>query len=54
MFTQIRTSSKNKEIVADLTHKFNLGAENIIARIEYLSKKCAARIRKKLPKNSEV
>ncbi|MDR2145251.1 MAG: DndE family protein [Tannerella sp.] len=33
MFSQIRTSSKNREIVVELTHKFNLGAENIIARI---------------------
>lgn len=33
MFTQIKTSSKNREIVAELTRKFNLGAENIIARI---------------------
>ena len=33
MFSQIRTSSKNHEIVIELTRKFNLGAENIIARI---------------------
>ena len=33
MFSQIRTSSKNREIVVELTRKFNLGAENIIARI---------------------
>ena len=33
MFSQIKTSSKNKEIVVDLTRKFGLGAENIIARI---------------------
>lgn len=33
MFSQIRTSSRNREIVVELTHKFNLGAENIIARI---------------------
>jgi len=33
MFSQIRTSSRNREIVAELTRKFNLGAENIIARI---------------------
>ncbi len=32
-FSQIRTSSKNRDIVAELTRKFNLGAENIIARI---------------------
>ncbi|MDO9633743.1 MAG: DndE family protein [Paludibacter sp.] len=33
VFSQIRTSSRNKEIVIDLTRKFNLGAENVIARI---------------------
>ncbi len=33
MFSQIRTSSKNRDIVVELTHKFNLGSENIIARI---------------------
>jgi len=33
MFSQIRTSSKNREIVVQLTRKFNFGAENIIARI---------------------
>ncbi len=33
MFTQIRTSTRNKEVVADLTRKFNLGTENVIARI---------------------
>ena len=33
MFTQIKTSSKNKETVTILTRKFGLGAENIIARI---------------------
>jgi DNA sulfur modification protein DndE len=33
MFSQISTSSKNREIVIELTRKFNLGAENIIARI---------------------
>ena len=33
MFSQIKTSSKNKENVVELTHKFNLGPENIIARI---------------------
>ena len=33
MFSQIRTSSRNREIVIELTRKFNLGAENIIARI---------------------
>ena len=33
MFSQIKTSSKNKINVAELTRKFGLGAENIIARI---------------------
>lgn len=33
MFTQIRTSKENKEIVSKLTRKLNLGTENIIARI---------------------
>ena len=33
MFTQIKTSLQNKDNVIDLTRKFNLGAENIIARI---------------------
>lgn len=33
MFTQIKTSFKNKETVTVLTRKFGLGAENIIARI---------------------
>ncbi|MDH6312999.1 DNA sulfur modification protein DndE [Parabacteroides sp. PFB2-10] len=33
VFSQIRTSHRNREIVAELTRKFNLGAENIIARI---------------------
>lgn len=33
MFTSIKTSRSNKYIVTDLSKKFNLGAENIIARI---------------------
>ena len=33
MFTQIKTSAKNKEAVTVLTRKFALGAENVIARI---------------------
>lgn len=33
MFTQIKTSKKNKDIVANLTRKLGLGAENNIARI---------------------
>lgn len=30
---QIKTSAKNKEVVTQLTRKFALGAENVIARI---------------------
>ncbi len=33
MFTQIRTSKENKEIVTQLTRVLGLGAENVIARI---------------------
>lgn len=33
MFSQIKTSANNKKNVVELTRKFNLGAENIIARI---------------------
>jgi len=33
MFSHIKTSSNNRKIVSDLTRKFNLGSENIIARI---------------------
>ena len=33
MFTQIKTSSQNKEAVTILTRKFGLGSENVIARI---------------------
>lgn len=33
MFTQIKTTAKNKEVVTFLTRKFALGAENVIARI---------------------
>ena len=33
MFTSIKTSKANKDIVTNLSRKFNLGAENIIARI---------------------
>ena len=32
-FNQIKTSFENREAVTILTRKFNLGAENIIARI---------------------
>lgn len=35
MFTQIKTSKANKLIVTDLSRKFNLGAENVIARIAF-------------------
>ena len=31
--TQIKTSTRNKEVVTKLTLKFSLGAENVIARI---------------------
>ncbi len=33
MIAQIKTSSENRERVTRLTRKFNLGAENVIARI---------------------
>lgn len=33
MFSQIKTSKRNKEVVSKLTNKLNLGAENVIARI---------------------
>lgn len=35
MFTQIKTSKRNKEIVTLLSRNFNLGAENIVARIAF-------------------
>lgn len=35
MFTQIKTSKENREIVARLTRKLNLGTENIIARMAF-------------------
>lgn len=35
MFTQIKTSKENKEVVALLTRKLGLGTENVIARIAY-------------------
>ena len=35
MFTSIKTSKINKDIVTDLSRKFNLGAENVIARIAF-------------------
>jgi len=33
MFSHIRTSKENKEVVSELTRKLNLGSENHIARI---------------------
>ncbi|MFT4602409.1 MAG: DNA sulfur modification protein DndE [Arenicella sp.] len=33
MFSHIKTSKENKELVTQLTNKLNLGAENVIARI---------------------
>lgn len=35
MFSHIKTSKENKEVVTQLTNKLNLGAENVIARIAY-------------------
>ncbi len=35
MFTQIKTSKENREVVAQLTRKLGLGKENIIARIAF-------------------
>lgn len=35
MFTQIKTSSANKIVVSELSRKFNLATENVIARIAY-------------------
>jgi DNA sulfur modification protein DndE len=35
MFTQIKTSKENKEVIALLTRKLGLGTENVIARIAY-------------------
>jgi len=35
MFTSIRTSKANKELVTQLTNKLNLGAENVIARLAF-------------------
>jgi DNA sulfur modification protein DndE len=36
MFTHIKTSRENREVVAKLTRKLNLGSENIIARIAFV------------------
>lgn len=35
MFSNIKTSRANKELVSQLTHKLNLGAENVIARLAF-------------------
>lgn len=35
MFTQIKTSKENKEVVSLLTRKLGLGTENVVARIAY-------------------
>ncbi|PRD47618.1 DndE family protein [Sphingobacterium haloxyli] len=35
MFTQVKTSKENKDVVAQLTRKLNLGTENIIARMAF-------------------
>jgi DNA sulfur modification protein DndE len=35
MFTAIKTSKKNKELVSELTKRLGLGAENMIARIAF-------------------
>jgi DNA sulfur modification protein DndE len=35
MFSTIRTSRANKDVVTQLTNKLNLGAENVIARLAF-------------------
>ncbi|MCK9412362.1 MAG: DndE family protein [Prolixibacteraceae bacterium] len=35
MFTHIKTSRENRELVSKLTRKLNLGTENIVARIAF-------------------
>ncbi len=35
MFTSIKTSKQNKELVTLLTNKLSLGAENVIARLAF-------------------
>jgi DNA sulfur modification protein DndE len=35
MFTHIKTSADNKQVVTDLTRKLNWGPENIIARLAF-------------------
>lgn len=45
MFTSIKTSKQNKELVTVLTKRLGLGAENIIARIAF---SCSIATNKKL------
>jgi DNA sulfur modification protein DndE len=33
MFSHIKTSKANKDLVSELTRKLNLGAENVVARL---------------------
>lgn len=35
MFTHIKTSKYNRDVVANLTRKLNLGTENVVARIAF-------------------
>jgi DNA sulfur modification protein DndE len=35
MFTSVKTSKKNKDLVSELTKKLNLGPENVIGRIAF-------------------
>jgi len=35
MFSQIRTSKENREVVSKLTRRLGLGTENVIARVAY-------------------
>lgn len=35
MFSNIKTSKENKQVVTNLTNKLSLGAENVIARIAF-------------------
>lgn len=44
LINTIKTSASNKEVVTRLTNKFNLGAENVIARIAFAySLKCGSK-----------
>ena len=54
MFTSIKTSKINKDIVTDLSRKFNLGAENIIARIALTYSLSKARKLRNLPANGSI